>query len=34
MFNVIGIKDYKKLSDLISLYLIKKGSNSLRWVVW
>lgn len=27
MFNVIGIKDYKKLSDLISLYFMKKTLN-------
>lgn len=27
MFNVISIKDYKKLSDLISLYFMKKALN-------
>lgn len=31
MFNVIGIKDYKKLSDTISLYFMKKALNKKRF---
>lgn len=30
MFNVIGIKDYKKLSDMVSLYFLKKALNKKK----
>lgn len=30
MFNVIGIKHYKKLSDMINLYFMKKALNKKK----